>query len=159
MPTSVKLQDMMSYSLILTVIAIAIVVLPVLIFSLIKLIGFKPKKREKKAAKPKPKRKLDPQALKALYLEKIKETETRYTNNLIDMRAAHLDLSRIVREYCSEASGLPYDNLTLSELYRFNMPELYNLIREFYEPEFAPSSDKDIAASFSNARGVVTSWR
>ena len=159
MQTSVKLQDMMSYSLLLTIIAIAVIVLPLILFAILKFVKFKPKKKDPKAKPAAVKRKYDPVTLRNMYLEKIKEVETRYTTGLIDMRQAHIELSSVVREYCSEASGIPANSLTLKEIEFLNVPSLYNLIKEFYEPEFAPASDKDITLSFRNAREVVNSWK
>ncbi len=158
MPTSVKLQDMMSYSVILTIIAVVLVLAPVIFLLVFKLIKFKPKKKVK-VEKPKPKKHYDPVTLKNMYLEKIKEIETRYSSSLIDMRQAHLDLSKTVREYCAEASDVPVNSLTLNEIERLNVPSLYLLIKEFYAPEFAYEADADIARSFMNAREVVRSWK
>ena len=158
MPTSVKLQDMMSYSLILTIASIVLIVLPIVIFIILKLVNFKPKKRVKKVAPAKPKKKYDPAALKRIYLEKVKEIEVRYASDLINSRQAHIDLSKVVREYCSEASGCPAGSLTLNEIEQLNKPSLYLLIKEFYEPEFAQTSDKDIRESFAKAKEVITTW-
>jgi hypothetical protein len=49
MQTSVKLQDMMSYSLLLTIIAIAVIVLPLILFAVLKFVKLKPKKKAPKA--------------------------------------------------------------------------------------------------------------
>ncbi|MBR6959682.1 MAG: hypothetical protein IKH76_04290 [Clostridiales bacterium] len=159
MQTSVKLQDMMSYSLILTIIAIAVIVLPIIIFIILKLIKFKPKN---KPAKPAPVVKVqktyDPVSLKSLYLNKIREIEVRYNEGKIDNRGAHQELSKAVRDYCSEASQIPTDKLTLQEIGRLNLPTLYSLIMEFYEPEFAYESAKDMNTSFNGAREVITLW-
>ncbi len=74
------------------------------------------------------------------------------------MRKAHILLSQCVREYCEEASSVPANSLTLREIEKLNKPTLYNLIKEFYEPEFAYDSDKDIKASFMRAAEVVRTW-
>ena len=157
MPTSVKLQDMESYSLILTIIALTLIALPIVIFLIYKLINRTPRTKVPKP-KPVPVIHYDPMQLKSMYLEKIKEIETRYRNNLIDLRQAHLDLSKTVREYCAKASGVPTDKFTLGEIARLGKPTLFQLIREFYEPEFAYGSDKDINDSFRNAWEVVRVW-
>ena len=159
MQTSVKLQDMMSYSVIMTIVAVVMIVLPVIIFIILKLTKFKPKQKVKKVKAAPVKKKVDPAVLRSMYLEKIKEVETRYNTSLIDFRQAYIELSSIVREYCSEASGVPANSLTLRELEVLNVPSLFNLIKEFYEPEFAPASDRDINQSFRNAREVVNSWK
>ncbi|SCW56443.1 hypothetical protein SAMN02910456_01872 [Ruminococcaceae bacterium YRB3002] len=158
MQTSVKLQDMMSYSLLMTIIAIVLVLAPVIILLILKLVKFQPKKKEKKV-KPVVRPKIDPSKLRMMYLEKIKEIETRYATSLIDMRQAHIELSEAVREYCSEASGVPVKAYSLKEISVLGKPQLHEMVREFYEPEFAYDSDKDIKASFSKAREVVNSWK
>ena len=158
MPTSVKLQDMMSYSTLLAVIAGILILAPIVVLIVLKLIKFQPKKRVKKVKVVK-KPKIDPARLRSMYMEKIKEVETRYETGLIDMRQAHLELSKTVREYCSEASGMPVDAFSLNEIALLNRPQLFEMVKEFYEPEFAYDSDKNIKASFSKAREVVTSWK
>ena len=157
MPTSVKLQEMMSYSLIAAIIAAVLIVVPVLIIVLIKVTKFKPKKKVKKV-KEKPKKKYDPGTLKQMYLDKIREIQAQHSSGLIDMRKAHLLLSQTVREYCAEASSVPTNVFTLKEIEKLNRPILYNTIKEFYEPEFAYDSDKDINASFRNAAEVIRTW-
>ena len=158
MPTSVKLQDMMSYSLIMTIIAVVLILVPVILIIVFKLSKIKPKKKVKRVYKAKPKKKMDPVTLKNVYLEKIKDIETRYVKDLISLRQAHIELSKTVREYCAEASHVPAESLTLKEIEHLNVPSLYLLIKEFYEPEFAHDSDKDIRSSFTNAKEVIRSW-
>ena len=159
MQTSVKLQDMMSYSLILMIIAIAVIALPIIVFVILKLIKFKPKKKPVKQMQPVVIRKnYDPVSLKSLYLNMIRDIEARYNEGKIDNRGAHQELSRVVRDYCSEASGIPADKLTLQEIGRLNLPSLYSLIREFYAPEFAYESARDMNMSFNGAREVITLW-
>ena len=157
MQTSVKLQEMMSYSLVIAIIAAVLVIVPVVIFVVIKLTKFKPKKRVKKVV-AKPKKKYDPATLKQMYLDKVREIEAQYASGVIDMRQAHILLSQCVREYCEEASSVPANALTLREIEKLNKPTLYNLIKEFYEPEFAYDSDKDIKASFTRAAEVIRTW-
>jgi len=158
MPTSVKLQDMESYSLILTIIAIALIALPVIILIILKMIRYERPPRKPKPVKPAPVIHYEPQQLKSIYLGMISEVETRYTNNLIDLRQAHIDLSRIVREYCAKASHVNTDKLTLREIARLGKPSLFDTIKEFYQPEFAYDSDKDIKMSFWSAREVIRTW-
>jgi len=158
MPTSVKLQDMESYSLIFMIIAIAVIALPIIIILILKLIRFEPPKRKPKPVKLPVAKKIEPQQLKSMYLEKVREIETRYTNNLIDLRQAHIDLSKTVREYCAFASNINTDKLTLREIAKLGKPALFDMVKEFYQPEFAYESDKDINMSFWSAREVIRTW-
>ena len=49
-------------------------------------------------------------------------------------------------------------NYTLKEIKKLNMPKLYNLIKEYYIPEFANISSGNAEKSIAQAREVIRKW-
>lgn len=161
MPISVDLQDMFSYSLLLTIGLGLLVVLPIIILVIFKLKGVKlPKrKRKPKPIKPKVISKMAADQIKSKYLKTINEIETKFKAHEIDDREAYLQLSSAVRGFVQEMTGVRAMNLTLHEISGLGMPSLHNLIAEFYRPEFAFDSEgADTPKSIADARTVVEKW-
>jgi len=164
MPTTVDLQEPLSFSLLLTVILIVLAVLPPVIWLILKLLKIKlPEKKQKPVQEEeapivmKPVRPIE--VLKREYLLKIDAVESKYKEKQIDAREAHIQMSSIVREFVNDATGVNVRNFTLREIQKLNMPNLSKLISEFYSPEFAfGTEDIQIEDSFSNARQVIREW-
>jgi hypothetical protein len=57
-----------------------------------------------------------------------------------------------------EVTDIETQNYTLDEIKKLNMPGLYELIEEFYEPEFALKSVGDFDNSIEKARSVIKKW-
>ena len=151
MPISVDLQDMFSYSLLLTIGLGLLVVLPIIILVIFK--------RKPKPIKPKVISKMAADQIKSKYLKTINEIETKYKAHEIDDREAYLQLSSAVRGFVQEMTGVRAMNLTLHEISGLGMPSLHNLIAEFYRPEFAFDSEgADTPKSIADARTVVEKW-
>lgn len=161
MPISVSLQEMFGYSALLTILLVVLVAIPLLVYLFFKLKGFKlPEKKKKKAEAPKPYvRKRSIQEIKSDYLRQISMIETKYKNNEIDDREAYLQLSKVVRTFVQEMTGIKAVNLTLNEIKELGLPALADLIAEFYRPEFAYESEgADTIRHIADARTVVTQW-
>lgn len=161
MPISVNLQDMFSYSLLLTIGLGLLVVIPIVILLIVKLKGYKLPKRKKKAkpVQPKPVSKRTSDQIRAYYLKMINEIEKKYNNKEIDDREAYLQLSSAVRGFVQERTGVRAMNLTLHEISGLGMPSLHNLIAEFYRPEFSfESENANTPKSITDARTVVEKW-
>lgn len=161
MHTSVDLQDPFSFSFLLTMILLALVILPAIIFAIMKLKGVElPKFKRKPKPKPAPRiTKVGAEELKRRYLEIISKIETDYKSNRIDDREAHQRLSSAVRGFVNERTGVKVSNYSLKELEFADMPELYTLIKEFYTPEFAFGTDaEDTEGSIRNAKEVISKW-
>lgn len=161
MPISVNLQDMFSYSLLLTIGLGLLVALPIIVIVLFKLKGIKlpQRKRKPKPIKPKVMSKKTADQIKANYLKIIDEIEKNYNDKKIDDREAYLQLSSAVRGFVQEMTGVRAMNLTLHEISGLGMPSLHNLIAEFYRPEFAFDSEgANTPKSILDARTVVEKW-
>ena len=154
MQITVELQDYFSY-------------LPLLLFLLAGIVGVLliilwPQKQKKPEAKPLPK----PQPLPPQNLASLKQkydalltglSEKRSANQLND-RKAFQALSKIVRDFVFEATGIKVQNYTLSEIKAANLPQLYELIAECYVPEFAMKNNSNVHEAIDKARKVVREW-
>lgn len=162
MQTSVDLQSPFSYSLLLTLILAALVVLPLLIYGIYMLIKHKPKKRPKKVKKPKPvkPKPVNVELVRRDYLNKLSTLKAKHSSGAIDDRTAYIELSSTVRNFVHEVTGIDTQNFTLAELKELNMPKLAILIEKFYRPEFSyEDQTADINQAFTDARTVVSQWR
>lgn len=162
MQTSVDLQGPFYYSLPLLLGLVGLVVLPLIIYAIYYFIKHKPKKRVKKVKPPKPvkPKPVNVEAVRRDYLNNISTIKAKYDNKEIDERQAYLQLSGAVRNFVHEVTGIDAQNFSLAELKKLNMPKLYELIEQFYKPEFSyEDQTSDINKAFSDARTVVAQWR
>ena len=160
MSTSVSLQEPFSYSLELLLLLIGLAILPLIVMFLVKLLRWgkavAPKKKEVQEEKKEP---VDKEKVRSKYLNVIDGLEKQYKDQKIDDRAAYLGLSEAVRNFVHEFTGMNTQNLTLNEIGELGLPSLYNLIKDFYRPEFAyDSGDTDVDQSFEISRKVVRTW-
>ena len=158
MQITVKLQDMFSYS-----------ITPILLFgALAFLFGFIAS-RMKKSPKKKPQKKetiriTQPEkpknisSIKAAYLKQLADIEQKYSANELTNRMAYQKLSLLVRQFVYEVTNIQVTNYTLQELKELRMPKLYELIEEFYTPEFAVKDDGNVLESIQKTRKVIEEW-
>lgn len=150
--TTVSLQKPFSYSLIILGILIFLVLLPWIIKLIQLIIKHWPKKKNKPEKKVK-----NIAAIKSKYTKKIDKIAA---NESLTDREVYLELSSTVRNFVFEMTGVTAQNFSLREIKSLNMPELYDLIEQFYHPEFAAEEvETDITAAFEGARKVVREWR
>ncbi|MBQ3408857.1 MAG: hypothetical protein IJH12_06625 [Clostridia bacterium] len=158
MQTSINLQGLYRYS-----------VIPVLIFFIIFMIMtiYLIVKRAEKSSitKNKPRTKVIPEknvknipAIKSKYLGKLNEVEDRYRNKKISLRRAYQQISEDVRYFVFEVTDITTQNFSLSEIKQVNIPGLYEVIEEYYEPEFASKSVGDFDNAINKARRIVNEW-
>ena len=100
------------------------------------------------------------QMLRGEYLASIDDIERAYDAKELDARGANLELSRVVRAYVNEYSGLEAPVLTLDELAgRGVHPSLVDALRRHYYPSiFRRGPIVDPHAGAAAARQVVTTW-
>jgi len=100
------------------------------------------------------------QLLRSEYLSSIDEIERAYDAGDLDARGANLELSRLVRAYVNEYSGLEAPVLTLDELASRGVhPSLVDALRRHYYPSiFRRGPIVDPRAGAAAARRVVTTW-
>lgn len=98
-------------------------------------------------------------AIKEKYLGKLDGIEYKYNNKEIELRKAYQSISEIVRLFVFEMTDITIQNYSLSELKKINIPEIYELIKEYYEPEFTCKPTGNFIVSINKARGVINKWK
>lgn len=96
--------------------------------------------------------------IKNKYLNQLDFIENKYTNNKIELRKAYQMISEAIRLFVFEITDITTQNYSLTEIKRLNIPNIYELIAEYYEPEFASKSIGDFNSSINKARRVINEW-
>ena len=155
MQVETELSDMFSYSFLPIIIFIIVLLGLIIIFKL-----YKPHKaKEKVVLKPNTLSHNDTLNIKKKYLLQLDNLVKEVNDNSINVRKAYQKLSKLIRNYIFETTGIKVQNYTLSEIEKVNMPSLYELVKEFYNPEFSISSSGNILESISKTRVVIEKWK
>ena len=158
MKTSVTLQDPFHYMIIWLI--IAVIFIGLVVFSQIyfrKKLGDR-LKRQKQIK------------LKKIAAETLEGKKRKYMNTLmfiesdlragkITVREAYQRMSICIRMFVSEVTGIKVHKYTLTEIRRVNIPQLTQIVKEYYEPEFALDSKSDVMSSISRTRSIIGNWR
>ena len=96
--------------------------------------------------------------IKGKYLNQLDSIEYRYTSSMIDLRTAYQLISESIRLFVFEVTDITTQNYSLKEIKKLDIPVLYELIEEYYEPEFAMKSIGDFSNSINKARRVIKQW-
>jgi len=98
--------------------------------------------------------------LRTEYSDEIGRIEAAYRDGSLGARGANLELSRLVRSFVNEYSGLEAPVLALDDLVRMGVrPELIDALRRHYYPSiFRPGPAMDPHAGAEAARKVVATW-
>lgn len=98
--------------------------------------------------------------LRSEYLERIQQIETDYRERRLTPRNANLELSRVVRTFVNEYSGLEAPVLALDDLKARGVhPALIDAMgRHYYPSIFRQGPSIDPVAGAEAARTVVRTW-
>ncbi|QNA91293.1 MULTISPECIES: hypothetical protein [unclassified Microbacterium] len=98
--------------------------------------------------------------LRTEYFARIEQIETEYRERRLPARQANLELSKVVRTFVNEYSGLEAPVLTLDDLVARGVhPALIDaLSRHYYPSIFRPGPSIDPVAGAEAARTVVRTW-
>jgi hypothetical protein len=98
--------------------------------------------------------------LRGEYRAQIDEIERRSLSGELDPRRAHAELSRVMRAFVNEYSGLEAPVLTLQDLVALGVqPALIDALTRFTYPSvFRREAPLDPALGVEAARQVVESW-
>ncbi len=99
------------------------------------------------------------ETLKQMAFAKLKSIENEQKEGRMKPREACIGISAVVREFLAKAGGLNVDCQTLSEIRRWNRPEVAEFVEEIYGAEFSPSSVKETEKYFKDAERLVMIWR
>ena len=150
MQVQTELKPMFSYSLLPTITTTIIIIA---IYVLIKHLNKKELQKEIVI----PNRK-DFTSIKKNYLSKLQKLSNDLNSNNITNRKAYQILSRIIRNFIYETTNIKVKNYTLNEIKMINIPILYELVNEYYDPEFAKISKGNISSSIDKTRMVIEKW-
>jgi len=98
--------------------------------------------------------------LRTEYTAQIAQIEAAYGAGTLDARGANLELSRVVRSFVNEYSGLEAPVLSLDDLRQLGVqPALIDALgRHYYPSIFRRGASVDPHAGAEAARKVVTTW-
>ena len=149
-----ELSNPFSYSI------FPILILIIIIFLLILILFIRKKKKDakKKIVIITPNEK-DENAIKNFYIEKINELLVNIQKNIISNREAYQSLSKLIRMFIYEMTNIKVQNYTLGDIKNINIPILYELVKEYYSPEFSRESKGDIISSIEKTRKVMEVWK
>ena len=158
MQTFINLQQPFSYSIIPLIIAICLVVLITYYLIYLK-VKQKKNKLEKNKITEIPERNIkNVPVIKNKYLNQLDTIKYKYENQMIDLRKAYQLISEAIRLFVFEITDITTQNYSLAEIKKLNIPDLYELIKEYYEPEFSSKSIGDFDSSINKARRVINEW-
>ena len=154
MQTSINLQEPFAYSIVPVIIVISLILIETYY-----LINSKKKKRIIEDTKVIPSKNIkNIPVIKEKYLKELDTIEYEYKHNTIKLRKAYQKISENIRLFVFEITDITTQNYSLAEIKKLNIPILYELIEEYYEPEFASKSVGDFETSINKARRVINEW-
>ena len=154
MQITVNLQDMKSYSPIVLLVAGIVFIMLIGMAVVFCVIKFNKKTvyidREISVE--------DREKIKKKYIAYLNGLEERSKAGKVSNRRAYQELSKIIRNYTYETTGVKVHNYTLDEIKSTNMSGVYNVVSECYAPEFSIDKNGNIYVSIDKARKVVEGW-
>lgn len=157
MESSVSLQEPFSYALwplvVTGLLALAAIIYFIVILAMK---AYKKKKAAPHIAVPKP---LSVEKLKQKYISELDRIYAEFTGGRLGIREAYQQMSLCIRRFVHSVTGIKVQNYTLVDIGRLNMPMLYELMGEYYAPEFARKSEGDVIRSLVKTRSMIERWR
>lgn len=159
MITSVKQQDMFSYS-VAPLWIVGGLLLALLIYFGVDYYLRNKSKFIRKVQPPKVLEKTPETGVKIQekYLQKLFDVELCYKEERYDTRTAYQQMSEIIRDFVYEITGIQVPNYTLMDIKGCNMPVLEELIQEYYSPEFALEAKGDVLQSLEKTKSAIERW-
>jgi len=96
--------------------------------------------------------------LKAAYLQRIRDVEQEAAAGNLDARAAHQQVSLLLRGFVRDATGVDATRMTHQDLARHPLPAAAHVIEALYPAEFGPGPLPSVAASAAKASEAVRAW-
>lgn len=97
-------------------------------------------------------------SIKYSYINKLNLLEQELLAKKITSRKAYQELSSLIRDFTFELTGLEVQTCTLKDIKKLNIPVLFELIKEYYDPEFSKISKGNITASINKTKEVIDRW-
>lgn len=101
----------------------------------------------------------DEDAVKAEFLRSLSRLEERTGSEGLDPRAAHQELTALMRLFVRRTSGIDIDTEDTAALRQEpELEALADLFDRLAEPSFSAEPEQDVAESLRQAREVVRAW-
>ena len=97
--------------------------------------------------------------LQGVYLHEIDSITHRHATGQLTPRRAHAELSRTVREFVAEATGVPTDKMTLQDLRGTPYSGAAYAVAEYYPLVFGVDEATSVHHGADAARQVIGLWR
>ncbi|MBT2568221.1 hypothetical protein J7I84_17275 [Arthrobacter sp. ISL-85] len=97
-------------------------------------------------------------ALKAAYLQRMRDVEREAAAGNLDARAAHQEISLLLRGFVRDATGVDATRMTHQDLARHPLPAAADVIEALYPAEFGPGPLPSVTASAAKAFQAVRAW-
>ena len=150
MQIKTELNDMFSYSLFPVIILFVITVIFLLYLIIIK------NNKKYNIITPNKKKLLN---IKNNYLNNLDILLNDYSNNIISKREAYHRLSLSIRNFIYETTNIKVQYFTLEDIKSIDIPILYDLVSEYYNPEFSRKSEGNFYDSLERTRMVISRWK
>jgi len=150
MQIKTELNDMFSYSLFPVIILFVITVIFLLYLIIIK------NNKKYNIITPNKKKLLN---IKNNYLNNLDILLNDYSNNIISKREAYHRLSLSIRNFIYETTNIKVQYFTLEDIKSIDIPILYDLVSEYYNPEFSRKSEGNFYDSIERTRMVISRWK
>lgn len=157
MKTSVALQEPFSYSL-LPIVVLSMLVLAYGIYLFCSHVLQKKKREAEQKPEHRPISKKELALIKQTYLTELENIRQAAYREQITTRETYQHMSRCIRQFVYEVTGIKVPNYTLFDIRKVHMPHLESLIAEFYQPEFASISQGDSDTAYEKAKRVIELW-
>ena len=97
-------------------------------------------------------------ALKAAYLQRISDVEEDAAAGRLPARAAHQELSLLLRGFVRDATGVDATRMTHQDLARHPLPAAAAVVASLYPAEFGPDPLPHVGTSAARAAEAVRAW-
>lgn len=151
------IMPVVAYHPIWGVIAAVLVVLVAVFYALAWLLTRPSPEAPLPVAAPKPLRSVP--ELQGMYLHEVDNIARRHAAGELSPRRAHAALSVAVREFLSEATGVPADKMTLTDLRSTPYVGATHAIAEYYPIVFGADEARTVDQGAYAARQVITLWQ
>ena len=97
-------------------------------------------------------------ALKAAYLQRIQDVDREAAAGSLEARAAHQQISMLLRGFVRDATGVDATRMTHQDLLRHPLPAAADAVKALYPAEFGPGPLPSVAGSAARASAAVRAW-
>ena len=156
---TVPLQELFSYKLVWLIAGLALIAIAAVVFSFFYARWRKLARLAEAGLTVKKPAPLAVPVARLKYTRQLNRLEKALGEGKLEERVAYQELSRIIRMFTHDVTHIDVQNFSYSEISAQNIPQLTELVREYYEPEFAKDADGNIREALQKTGQVISLWR